>query len=268
MSAPNSAGTLLSSALLLITMTAAYAEGAGADRRLVLKVSVDTVRESRIDGAIVGTGTVAAWREMPIGSEANGLAIVEIRADEGDKVVKGQVLARLNQGLLLAQIEQNKAAVAEAEASLANALSDQKRAHTVASGVISQQTIEQRETLVKTTTAKLASARAILEETKARLAQTEIVAPTDAIVAARSATLGQVVQSGTELFRLIQDGRIEVNALVPEADVFKIFPQTVCARRRCGRACVERFGAARCTGGRRKNAGWAPCGSNCPRIQN
>jgi HlyD family secretion protein len=34
-----------------------------------------------------------------------------------------------------------------------------------------------------------------------------------------------VVQTGTELFRLIQDGRIEVNALVPEADIFKILPQ-------------------------------------------
>lgn len=95
-----------------------------------------------------------------------------------------------HQSLFLAQLDQNRAAVAEAEASLANALSDEKRAHTVTSGVISKQTIEQRETLVKTTTAKLAAARAIVEETKARLAQTEIVAPANAIVATRTATLG------------------------------------------------------------------------------
>src|SRR5688572_851842 len=125
-------GTLLSFAVPLIMtwVTLAYAADRGDDRRLLLTVTVDTVREGRIDGAIVGTGTVAAWREMPIGSEADGLAIVDIRADEGDKVAKGQVLARLNQGLLLAQIDQNRAAVAEAEASLSNALSDQKRAHT------------------------------------------------------------------------------------------------------------------------------------------
>lgn len=91
--------------------------------------------------------------------------------------------------------------------------------------MISQQAVEQRETLVKTTTAKLASARAILEETRARLAQTEIVAPANAVVATRSATLGQVVQTGTELFRLIQDGRIEVNASVPEANLLRILPQ-------------------------------------------
>jgi HlyD family secretion protein len=227
MPAPIRVGAFLSIVLALIMtcLTTAYAEDRGDDRRLLLTVTVDTVRESRIDSAIVGIGTVAAWREMPISSEANGLAIVEIQADDGDKVEKGQILARLNQSLLLAQIDQNKAAIAEAEAGLANASSDEKRAHTVTGGIISQQTIEQRETLVKTTTAKLASARAILEETKARLAQTEIVAPTNAIVATRSATLGQVVQTGTELFRLIQDGRIEVNALVPETDIFKVLPQ-------------------------------------------
>jgi HlyD family secretion protein len=211
--------------LVMAWLPPTYAADRGDDSRLLLTVAVDTVRESQIDSAVVGTGTVAAWREMPISSEAGGLAIVEIHADEGDRIEKGQVLARLNQTLLLAQIDQNRAAVAEAEAALVNAQSDQKRAHTVTSGIISQQTIEQRETLVKTTTAKLASARAMLEETEARLAQTEIVAPTNAIVATRSATLGQVVQSGTELFRLIQDGRIEVNALVPEADTFKIEPQ-------------------------------------------
>lgn len=224
---PSNVRILLSIACLLIItcLTAADAADRGHDRSLLLTVTVDTVRESQMDSAIMGTGTVAAWRELPISSEANGFAIVEICADEGDKVEKGQVLARLNQSLLLAQIDQNKAAVAEAEASLANALADQKRAHAVTSGVISQQTIEQRETLVKTATAKLASARAILKGTNAKLAQMEIAAPTDAIVAVRSASVGQVVQNGTELFRLIQDGRLEVNALVPEADTFRIFPQ-------------------------------------------
>ncbi|MDQ8700870.1 efflux RND transporter periplasmic adaptor subunit [Hyphomicrobium sp. LHD-15] len=212
-------------ALILTSTTAALSEEREYERRPQLTVTVDSVRTSRIEDIVVGTGTVAAWREMPISSEANALAIVELLADEGDEVKKGQLLARLNQTLLLAQIEQNNAAVAEAEASLSNALADQKRAHTVTSGVMSQQTIDQRELVVKTAAAKLASTQAALEETKARLAQTVIVAPANAIVAVRTATLGQVVQSGTDLFRLIQDGRIEVNALVPEADIFRILPK-------------------------------------------
>lgn len=212
--------------LLLLTapLPAAHAAESGGSRRSLFTVTVDTVRESWIDETVTGTGTVAAWREMPISAEASGLAIVGIHADEGDRIQKGQILARLNQSQLLAQRDQNRAAVAEAEAILSNALSDEKRAHAVTSGVLSQQVVEQRETLVKTSTARLTSARATLEETKAKLAQTEIVAPSDAIVARRSVTLGQVVQAGGELFRLIQDGRIEVNALVPEADLFRLSP--------------------------------------------
>ncbi|WP_454918732.1 efflux RND transporter periplasmic adaptor subunit [Xanthobacter sediminis] len=219
-------GTLLPVLLALAAArpSAAFAAGDGHESATAFTVAVYTVRESRIDRTIMATGTVAAWREMPIGSEASGLAVVEVLADEGDKVRKGQVLARLNRTLLAAQLAQHKAAVDEAEARLSNALSDQSRAHTVKSGVMSQQTIELRETLVKTSAAQLASARAILEETKARLAHTEISAPTDAIVMSRSATLGQIVETGTELFRLIEAERIEVNALVPEGDLDRIQP--------------------------------------------
>jgi HlyD family secretion protein len=212
-------------ALILISTIAARAQEQDFDRKPQITVTVEQVRPSRIEDVIVGTGTVSSWRELPISAEANALAIVELHADEGDEVKKGQVLARLNQTLLLAQIDQNKASVAEAEASLSNTLADQKRAHTVTMGVLSQQAIEQRDLAVKTAAAKLASARAVLEETKARLAQTVIVSPTHALVAARVATLGQVVQAGTDLFRLIQDGRIEVNALVPEADIFRVLPR-------------------------------------------
>ncbi len=217
-------GSFVAIALALFSATPAPALGGSLDedRKPQLTVIVDTVRTSQIDGLIIGTGTVAAWREMPISAEANGLAIVELHADEGDHVKSGQILARLNTSVLQAQIEQHTAAIAEADANLANALADQNRAHTVTSGVISQQAIEQREMLVKTAAARLASARAVLEESRARLAQTEIVAPADAIVAARSATLGQVVQTGTDLFRLIQGGLIEVNALVSEADIFRV----------------------------------------------
>ena len=218
-------GTLLTIGFMLVTMLVA---GARADEaRPALTVVVAHVQEQHLKSAVTATGTVVAWREMPIGSETGGLAVVDVAVDEADWVVKGQTLARLNRRVLMAQIVQQRAAISEAAATLENAKSDARRAHTVTSGVISQQTIEQRDTLVKTTTAKLAGARALLLEYAAKLSQTNIVAPTDGRVAKRSATLGQVVQVGTELFRLIQDGRVEVDALVPEADLLQIKAQQV-----------------------------------------
>jgi RND family efflux transporter MFP subunit len=217
--------TLLTIGFMTLVMLVAGAHA--ADPKPALTVSVAPVQKQRLNSAVTATGTVVAWREMPIGSEAGGLAVVDVGADEGDWVLKGQVLARLNRRVLIAQIVQQRAAISEAAATLENAQSDARRAHTVTSGVISQQTIDQRDTLVKTATAKLAGARALLIEYEAKLAQTSVLAPTDGRVAKRSATLGQVVQVGTELFRLIQDGRIEVDALVPEADLLQIKTQQV-----------------------------------------
>lgn len=209
---------------LLATQNAAFAADPSAATASALTVVVAPATQRALPNTITATGNVAAWREMPISSEATGLGVSAIAVDEGDAVTKGQLLARLNNAILGAQLAQQKAAIAELEATLANAQSDLRRAHTVSSGVISEQTTEQRETLVKTTTAKLSAARALLDETTVRLKQTEIVAPADGVVASRSITLGQVVQTGTEMFRLIEDGRIEVNALVPEAQLFSVRP--------------------------------------------
>jgi HlyD family secretion protein len=145
--------------------------------------------------------------------------VTEIAVDEGDLVAKGQVLARLNDDRMRAEILKQKAAITELEASLAGARSDAIRARSVTSGVITAQTIEQRETLVKTTEAKLEAARAQLLEIEARHRQTVIVAPAAGMVASRSVTIGQVIQTGTELLRLIQDSRIEVDAHLLESDL-------------------------------------------------
>ena len=187
-----------------------------------LTVIVAPVAQSVLHPRIIVTGNVVAWREMPISTEATDLAVTEIAADEGDTVDKGQLLAHLSSSILVAQVTQQEAVIAELEATLASAKSDVRRARSLTSGVISAQTTEQRETLVTTTAAKLSAARAVLDEIKTRLKQTEIRAPSAGIVAMRSVTLGQVVQTGTEMFRIIQDGRIEVNALVPEADLFSV----------------------------------------------
>jgi RND family efflux transporter MFP subunit len=189
-----------------------------------LTVVVSPAALRALPNTLSATGNVVAWREMLISSETTGLGVSEVLVDEGDKVLKGQTLARLNSAILRAQVAQHQASVAELQASLATAQSDLRRARTVSAGVVSEQTAEQRETLVKTTAAKLAAASAALDEVSARLRQTGILAPADSTVAARSINLGQVVQSGTEMFRLIEDGRVEVNALVPEGQIFNVRP--------------------------------------------
>ena len=194
----------------------------GQDASAPMTVIAASVEQSEVTRTITATGNVVAWREIPVSSEASGLAVIEIAVDEGDVVAKGQTLARLSQDLTTAGILKQRAAIDELRASLAIARSDATRAHSVSSGVISAQTIEQRETLVKTTEAKLEAAQAQLHEVEARHRQTVIVAAAAGTIASRSVAIGQVIQTGAEMFRLIQDNRIEVDARVLESDLLAV----------------------------------------------
>jgi RND family efflux transporter MFP subunit len=57
-----------------------------------------------------------------------------------------------------------------------------------------------------------------------RLRQTQVLAPDDGVISARSATVGAVLPAGQELFRMIRKGRLEWRAEVPSADLARIKP--------------------------------------------
>ncbi|WP_163273257.1 efflux RND transporter periplasmic adaptor subunit [Chelativorans alearense] len=190
-----------------------------------LTVTVATIGTRRMETAVLATGTVVAWEELPVSAEVAGLAITEVLVDEGDRVEKGQVLARLNDVQLQAQIEQQQATITEAEANLEAAEAELQRGQELAArNAISKQDVESRATAATTAEARLAVARAGLSQLNAKLAQTSISAPADGYISKKSAVLGQVVQAGAELLRIVRDGRLEVEARVSEGDLFGIAP--------------------------------------------
>jgi HlyD family secretion protein len=200
----------------------------------VQTITVGTVAHAPLGRSLVVNGSLAAWDELPVGSEAGGLAIVQVAVEEGDKVTQGQLLAKLDDSVLKAQYAQALAAVAQAEAGIrkaeamsGSASSDVRRAKELSkNGFISGQTAEQRETTFSAAQAdvnvarqNLATAQAVADERAAQLAQTEIRAPTDGTVSKRMAKLGNVVSVGEQLFHMIRDNRVELQAEVPEMDL-------------------------------------------------
>ncbi|PSJ20114.1 efflux RND transporter periplasmic adaptor subunit, partial [Halomonas sp. ND22Bw] len=71
----------------------------------------------------------------------------------------------------------------------------------------------------RSSTANLAAARAALSETQTRLSQSTIRAPVGGLIISRSVTKGQIISAGTELFRMVRDGRLELDAQVPETSL-------------------------------------------------
>ncbi|MGK9166891.1 efflux RND transporter periplasmic adaptor subunit [Inquilinus limosus] len=192
---------------------------------MALTVGVEPARAERLTRTVSATGSVAAWQELTVSAELSGLAIVEIPVQEGDRVEKGQLLARLDDRSLQAQIAEQQAAIDQARATLDNAEQvDARSRRMLAAKAISQETADQNAATVRTSRASLAQAQAALQRLQVQLDQTRITAPVAGLVSEKPAVLGTVVQSGTELVHLIRDGRLEVQALVPERDLVAIRP--------------------------------------------
>jgi RND family efflux transporter MFP subunit len=118
-----------------------------------------------------------------------------------------------------------RAQVAEAEAALAEAQVNAKRARELeSSGALSDQQINQFLTAERTAQARLDAQRAQARVQGLRLGQTQVLAPDDGVISARSATVGAVLPAGQELFRMIRQGRLEWRAEVPAADLARLKP--------------------------------------------
>jgi RND family efflux transporter MFP subunit len=115
-------------------------------------VTVATVETTRVPRILKATGSVAALEMIPVSSQATGLQIQQILVDRNDFVKVGQVMARLDDAILQAQLTQAKASVAQAEARLA-------------------------ELRTGTRKEEIAQAQARLDQAKARLSQAQASIP-------------------------------------------------------------------------------------------
>ncbi|MBK6907979.1 MAG: efflux RND transporter periplasmic adaptor subunit [Rhodocyclaceae bacterium] len=206
-------------ALALLTVPASAAE----TQKTALTVAPVTPLKESWPQTLPISGEVAAWQESVIGSEVGQQRIVEVRAQVGDVVRKGALLARIADEGIAAELAQAEAALAEADALLLEAKANAERAKNLREkGFYSPQQGVQYETAQATALARRASAQAAVQGAKVRLAQTRIVAPDDGVISARRATLGSLTAQGEELFRLIRQSRLEWRAEVPEAMLAKV----------------------------------------------
>jgi RND family efflux transporter MFP subunit len=188
-----------------------------------LTVTVAKPEATELTVTLAANGNVAAWQEAVVGSESNGLRLAEVRVNVGDVVKKGQVLAVFSPETVQADIAQSRASLAEARATAADAAGNAARARTLqATGALSQQQINQYQTTEQTAKARVEAAEAVLAAQQVRGRNTQVLAPDDGVISARTATVGSVVSAGTELFRLIRQGRLEWRAEVTSAELARI----------------------------------------------
>jgi RND family efflux transporter MFP subunit len=193
--------------------------------KAALTVTVITPSAEDWPTGITANGSLVAWQEAIIAAEISGLRVASIHAELGDQVKRGQELATLAKDSVEADLARAQAGVAQAEASLAEARLNADRARRLkSSGALPAQQIDQYLVGEATAAANLAAQKAVLQGEQIRMRHTSIVAVDDGVIASRTATLGTVVQPGTELFRLVRQNRIEWQADLPGRDADSLQP--------------------------------------------
>jgi RND family efflux transporter MFP subunit len=177
-------------------LTPADSPPASTQPHAALAVTTASPRRTTWPDVLIAQGAIAAWEEASIGTQIGSYQLIEVRANVGDQVKRGQVLARLNPALLEAEKAQLIARHAQAEAN------DRRARGLQGVGGISEQEALQFATEARTAAALLAAKRLELRYTAIR-------APDDGVISARTATTGAVVPTGQELFRVIRRNRLE-----------------------------------------------------------
>lgn len=183
---------------------------AGETAKAMLSVEVTRPQAVQWPMTLVLNGSIYPWQEALVSAEISDLRIRQVLVDVGAQVSKGQPLVLLADETVKADLQKQLATVEKDKAALAEARSNADRAQEIRdSGALSAQKINEYMIALQTAKANLALSEAELENQKIRIRQTQVVAPDDGVVSARSANLGNVVSAGTELFKLIRQGRIE-----------------------------------------------------------
>ncbi len=216
---------VVAAGLMIITGLSACGGGEKADAKSDAArgrqtVTAATVRLIDLPRTLTASGSVSAWEEVPVGAETGGLVATAVYVDEGAYVRQGQPLVQLNDRVLRAQVGQQQAQVATARANLARDDAALARAQELKErGYLSQAGLDTALANQRSALAALQAAEAALSESQTRLSQTVIRAPVAGRIISRSVTRGQIVQPGVELFRMVRDGRLELDAQVPESDL-------------------------------------------------
>lgn len=198
----------------VLIMTARSGQAAANPVVVTPALTVTVTHPSQVswNQTLTASGAIAPWQEAIVGSQIGGYQLDQVRVNVGDVVKKGQVLAHINPALLRAEEAQLAPAYAQAEANAKRATSLQ------GSGGISEQDVLQATTLAKTALGQLVYKQL-------QLRYTDVIAPDDGIISARSATLGTVVSSGQELFRMILKGRLEWRGELTAEQLLNISPR-------------------------------------------
>ncbi len=177
------------------------------------------------------TGTVQPDTVVEVKSKASG-EILDMRAETGETVQRGQLLVRVDQRTPRNTLSQAEAGLEVAKAQLANAETQKRRSDELfKSQSITEQEHEQALLALANAKANLVNGQVAVENARIAMEDTDVLAPISGTVIAKNVERGQVISSptrdiggGTVLLKMADLNLVQVRTLVDETDIGKIRP--------------------------------------------
>jgi HlyD family secretion protein len=181
------------------------------------------IERGDLENVISSTGQLSAVGTVEVGTQVSG-TISRVLVDYNESVRKGQVLAVLDTTMLSASVRQASADVMRSQAQYDQMARDYDREKDLREGnLISEQELQDAETLLETAHASVISANASLDRARANLRYAVIRSPIDGTVIMRNVEPGQTVAasfSTPTLFVIAEDlAEMEIRAQVDESDI-------------------------------------------------
>lgn len=176
--------------------------------RRALNVRAEILRYGQMAEQVRSTGALSAEEDVELAFETAG-KLIQIYFVEGSRVQKGQLLAKVNDAQLKAQLQKLQAQLKLAEDRLyrQNVLLERD--------AVSQESYDQAATETETLKADIALV-------EARIAETELRAPFDGIIGLRYVSEGAYVSTSTKIVRLVKLNPIKIDFSISERYANKV----------------------------------------------
>jgi RND family efflux transporter MFP subunit len=206
------------------------------DTPVSVKAAAVTMQSSsQTDALLTASGYVVAQRKASVASKATG-RLIYLGVIEGDKVKKGEVIARLEDSDVKAQLDEAKANLELSEVTLSDAKWNYERNQKLLkSGSITESSFENSETQFKKAEASIDVAKANVEAAEVAVENTLVRAPFDGTVLTKNADVGEIVAPmagsintrGT-VVTIADMTSLQVEADVSESNIEKVKPGQEC----------------------------------------
>ncbi|MFZ0453474.1 MAG: efflux RND transporter periplasmic adaptor subunit [Ignavibacteriaceae bacterium] len=223
-------------AVLIITAAIIFGTGNLFSSAIEVKLTAATLQSpSQSDAVLTASGYVVAQRKAAVASKGTG-RLVYLGVVEGDKVKKDEVIARLEDNDIQAQLAETKANLQLNEAQLKEAKNNYDRQKALLkTGGISETDYEIAETNYKKVLASIELAKAQVQASEVALENTVIRAPFDGTVLTKNADVGEIVaplaagvNSRAAVVTIADMSSLQVEADVSESNIQKVTNNQAC----------------------------------------